>query len=110
MPVNKSCTAGEPPADGNRQLMLRVPLLRFLIFLLPLSLICSCAKLDRHMPIGQPSTSTESVTDTTRINLNSAPASELETLPGIGHVLAERIVEYREQHGSFRRAEHLMLV
>jgi competence ComEA-like helix-hairpin-helix protein len=45
-----------------------------------------------------------------RTNLNIAPAAELEQLPGIGKALAQRIVAHREQFGSFRRAEHLMLV
>jgi competence protein ComEA len=45
-----------------------------------------------------------------RININSATARELESLPGIGKVMAERIVAHRQRHGPFRRAEHLMMV
>lgn len=45
-----------------------------------------------------------------RININTAPASELETLPGIGKGLAERIIEQREKFGPFRRPEHLIIV
>ena len=44
------------------------------------------------------------------ININTAPASELEKLPGVGKVTAERIVAQREKYGPFRRAEHLMMV
>jgi competence protein ComEA len=44
------------------------------------------------------------------INLNTASIDELETLPGIGRVIAERIVAYRTQFGPFRRPEHLMMV
>jgi len=44
------------------------------------------------------------------ININTAPANELETLPGIGKGLAERIIEHREKHGPFRRPEHLIIV
>jgi competence protein ComEA len=47
---------------------------------------------------------------TSRININIAPAAQLEELPGVGKVLAERIVAHREQYGPFRRAEHLMMV
>ncbi|MEN1762044.1 helix-hairpin-helix domain-containing protein [Anoxynatronum sibiricum] len=36
------------------------------------------------------------------ININTADQRQLETLPGIGPVLAERIVNYREQHGLFK--------
>ena len=46
----------------------------------------------------------------TRINLNTASANELETLPGIGKSLAERIIEHREKFGPFRRPEHLIIV
>jgi competence protein ComEA len=44
------------------------------------------------------------------ININTASPSELERLPGIGKVIAERIVTHRGQYGAFRRAEHLMMV
>jgi competence ComEA-like helix-hairpin-helix protein len=44
------------------------------------------------------------------ININTASAKELEGLPGIGKGLAERIIEHREKHGPFRRAEHLIIV
>jgi competence ComEA-like helix-hairpin-helix protein len=44
------------------------------------------------------------------VNINTAPAEELEKLPGIGRGLAARIISYREQYGRFRRAEHLIMV
>lgn len=46
----------------------------------------------------------------TRININTASANELETLPGIGKGLAERIIEHREKHGPFRRPGDLVIV
>jgi competence ComEA-like helix-hairpin-helix protein len=44
------------------------------------------------------------------ININTAAPEQLENLPGIGKVIAERIVAHREQYGPFRRAEHLLMV
>ena len=44
------------------------------------------------------------------ININAASSQELEKLPGVGNVIAERIVAHREQYGPFRRAEHLLMV
>jgi competence protein ComEA len=45
-----------------------------------------------------------------QININTASARELEQLPGVGKVIAERIVAYREQYGRFRRPEELLMV
>ncbi len=45
-----------------------------------------------------------------KLNLNQASAEALETLPGIGPVLAQRIVAYREEHGPFQTVEDLLEV
>jgi competence protein ComEA len=42
-----------------------------------------------------------------RVNINMASVAELDRLPGVGPVTAQRIVAYREQHGSFTRIEQL---
>ena len=44
------------------------------------------------------------------VNINTASAADLETLPGIGPVLAARIVAYREENGPFRAPEELSRV
>jgi competence protein ComEA len=44
----------------------------------------------------------------TPLNLNSASVAQLEALPGIGRATAERIVEYRQKNGGFKKAEDLM--
>lgn len=41
------------------------------------------------------------------VNINTADREQLETLPGIGPSLAERIIEYRESNGSFSSIEEL---
>lgn len=45
-----------------------------------------------------------------RVNLNTASAQELETLPGIGPMLAQAIVSDREQQGVFSAPEDIMRV
>ena len=44
------------------------------------------------------------------VDLNRAGPAELDELPGIGPVLAERIVRHRGEHGPFRRPEDLLAV
>ena len=44
------------------------------------------------------------------VNINSASASELESLPGIGAKTAARIIEYRQKNGPFKKVEELMNV
>jgi competence protein ComEA len=41
------------------------------------------------------------------VNLNSATAAELDSLPGVGPVLAQRILEYRQSKGGFRSVDQL---
>lgn len=41
------------------------------------------------------------------VNINTADAAELAALPGIGEVLAQRILDYRRVHGDFSAVEQL---
>ncbi|MFJ8631360.1 helix-hairpin-helix domain-containing protein [Streptomyces sp. NPDC093568] len=41
------------------------------------------------------------------VSLNTATVDQLDTLPGVGPVLAQHIIDYRTQHGGFRSVDEL---
>ena len=45
-----------------------------------------------------------------KVNINTAGVDELVTLPGIGKAYAERIVEYRQKNGPFKKVEDIVNV
>lgn len=92
----------------------RFPEIVFLSWLLIAAQV-ACVKLPRRaarFPAQDalPAPETVNASSVPLININTATRGELEKLPGIGQALAARIVEHREKHGRFRRAEHLLMV
>jgi len=45
-----------------------------------------------------------------KININTASATELQQLPRIGEKVAQRIIDFREEHGNFQKIEEIMKV
>ena len=48
--------------------------------------------------------------ETTLVNINTADATLLTSIPGIGQVRAEAVIAYRQEHGSFQRIEDIKKV
>ncbi len=59
---------------------------------------------------GTPTLSSGEVAPGGKVNINTATLEELDTLPGIGSELAERIIEFREANGPFKSIEDITLV
>jgi len=47
---------------------------------------------------------------TAPVNINTATQEQLETLPGLGAKVAQRIIDYRQKNGNFKKVEDLMNV
>ena len=47
---------------------------------------------------------------TAKVNVNTADVKSLMTLTGVGRKVAEKIVEYRDSHGPFKKAEEIRKV
>jgi comEA protein len=45
-----------------------------------------------------------------KININTASLGELQKLPRVGPQVAQRIVDFRKEHGNFKRIEEIMKV
>lgn len=78
-----------------------------LMFFCAILLCGSCSNGNQESPLtdGSPAEAAAG-----GVNINTASPEELEKLPNIGPKLAQDIVEYRTEHGPFRRVEHLLLV
>jgi competence protein ComEA len=61
-------------------------------------------------PPSGPSLSSPSSQKGDKVNINTATAEELDTLPGVGPSIAQRIIDYRTTHGPFRSIEDIKKV
>jgi len=58
----------------------------------------------------KPAKPAATVVSTDVINLNTATAAQIATLPGIGPKTADLIIQYRQKNGGFKKIEEIMNV
>ena len=73
--------------------------------ILCVGLLCSPMSATAQQAEANPAAKTANAA---KVNLNSATAEQLTSLPGVGHATARLIIEYRERAGKFNRIEELM--
>jgi competence protein ComEA len=61
----------------------------------------------RGSPVGAGASGTSPGTPAGPVSLSSATAEQLDTLPGVGPVTAQKIVSYRQEHGPFTSVDGL---
>lgn len=78
--------------------------------LLALAALPNTAAAQQGTPAKSTARSAKTPAPSSPINLNSATQAQLESLPGIGAKAAQRILEFRQKNGSFKKIEDLMNV
>ena len=82
-----------------------------LVILAVFALAATGASADQKAAPAKSSTAAaQKATPGSPVNLNTATQAQLETLPGIGAKAAQRILEYRQKNGNFKKVEDLMNV
>ena len=64
-------------------------------------------KIDENSDSKSSNSSDSSSSMSGKININTANASELDKLPGVGEAIAKKIIEYREYNGNFSSIEEI---
>jgi len=62
-----------------------------------------------EVSIAKPETKPVALSNKT-VNINRASSAELQSLPGVGPVTAQRIVDYRKKNPPFRKIEELLII
>jgi comEA protein len=84
--------------------------MRALLLVLAVVALAATGAAAEQKPAAPAKAAAAKATPSSPVNLNTATQAQLETLPGIGAKAAERILEYRQKNGNFKKIEDLMNV
>ena len=79
-----------------------------LVILAVVALAATSAAADQKAAAAAKDTSAAKATTASPVNLNTATQAQLETLPGVGAKAAQRILEYRQKNGNFKKLEEII--
>src|SRR4051794_800095 len=82
--------------------------MRLLFLVLGLLAIAVAAPAAQKPSSSRSAKSAATATTAAPVNLNTATQAQLESLPGIGSSAAQRILEYRQKSGSFKKIEDIL--
>ena len=82
------------------------PIIAYFFFVIAIGFSASCSA--SHSTVA--SQSRLATPSANAVDINRASTDELARIPGLGPKLAAEIVKFREEHGRFRRPEHLLLI
>jgi competence protein ComEA len=77
---------------------------------IPVAAVAAQAAPAAKQGVGKPAKPAKAPASTAVVNINTATQAQLESLPGVGAKAAERILEYRQKNGQFKKVEDLMNV
>ena len=84
--------------------------LLMMLAVVALAALPAAAQEKPRAPAKTPAAARSAASAAAPVNLNTATLAQLQTLPGIGAKAAQRILEYRQKNGSFKKPEDLMNV
>jgi competence protein ComEA len=77
---------------------------------IPAAAVAAQAAPAAKQGVAKPAKPAKAPASTAVVNINTATQAQLESLPGVGAKAAERILEYRQKNGQFKKVEDLMNV
>ena len=77
---------------------------------IPAAAVAAQAAPTAKQGVAKPAKPAKAPASTAVVNINTATQAQLESLPGVGAKAAERILEYRQKNGQFKKVEDLMNV